>query len=46
MGETGGMCSISRRMLKIDSTMHRARAKDHHNSQREDVRTSTFLTGF
>lgn len=46
MGETGGMCLISRRKLKIDSTMHRDREKDHHNSQREDAPANTFLTGF
>lgn len=37
---------ISHRMLVIDSTMHRARAKDHHDSQREDAPANTFLTGF
>lgn len=37
---------ISHRVLKIDSTVHRARAKDHRNSQREDAPASTFLSGF
>lgn len=37
---------ISHRMLKIDSTTHRAREKDHLNSQREDAPANIFLSGF
>lgn len=37
---------LSPRMLKIESTTHRAREKDHHDSQREDAPANTFLSGF